>query len=652
MALNPNDSAAYGMFRAVKDSAGIFGPTNKVQDRYPGSGNVSKENEYTLKLTDEEILDLTREWKAEFRKYYEDIGKSQEKAFEYWIGKQTGQDLTIRSTVSDPVPLVDNVIFSMVETILPMVTRANPDPVVSGDDTEMGQKLSHAVAKSLVYEADRQKLRRKLARMLRRWMWDRLGVIKVTWNIHLEQIETNVLPAKRFVFDKDGYIDEGGRFCGKYLGESKKETAGRLIEMFAKENPELKKQITQKADNKLATKLEYVEWWYDGRDVFYTIDDDLVLGKFKNPNWNYDIPAQEAVEEHMDEETKELIPAKEERAAQKGINFQDEPTYPYIFLSVFSSGIHPYDETSLILQNVQLQDIVNRRLRQIDKNVENMNEGLVLSGKSFTTDQAAGAANALRKGQAIIVPNGDVRAAATHLPAPALPPNVFENLEDMRSEIMNVGGASGSTPQGLEEQKSVRGKIMVQQQDISRFANITEALEQCADSLYNLWVQFMVVYYDNAHYATAAGEEGGIEIIEIKNTMFGLVKMLDVTVKEGSLIPKDPMTQRNEAVDLWSANAIDPITFFKRLDEPDPLKSAQSLILWEMAKAGNIQAMQAYIPSLPIFGQQNLPQEQPGTGGPAVNPSPNPEPQPTPAPGSVPAVNAQESALLQKVPLQ
>ena len=653
MALNPNESAAYGMFRAVKDSSGIFGPTNKVQDRYPGQGNVQKQGEYTSKLSDQELLELINGWKSDFRQYYggDGIDKSQDKAFEYWIGKQTGQDLTIRSTTSDPVPLVDNIIFTMVETILPMVTRANPDPVVKSDPGEAGQKLSHAVGAALVYEADRQKLRRKLARGLRRWMWDRLGVFEITWNAKLKRIETDTIPAKRFIFDKDGWIDEGGRFRGRYLGETKKETAGRLIEMFADGDEELKNRILQKTDNKLATKLEYVEWWYEGRDVFYTIDEDIVLGKFKNPNWNYDIPAQEATEESVNKETGETIPAKEYQPAQEGINFCDEPTYPYVFLSVFSAGVHPYDETSLILQNTQLQDIVNRRLRQIDKNVENMNEGLVLSGKSFTQDQAAGAANALRKGQAIIVPNGDVRAAATHLPAPALPPNIFENLEDMRQEIMNVGGASGSTPQGLEEQKSVRGKIMVQQQDISRFANMTEALEQVADTIYNFWVQFMIVYYDDEHYVMAAGKEGGQDIVMIKNTMFGLVRMLDVTVKEGSLIPKDPMTQRNEAIDLWSANAIDPIKFFKRLDEPDPVKSAESLILWEMAKSGNMQAMQAYLPSLPIFGQQ-LPETQPGTGGPAVNPTPNPEPQPTPAPGSVPAVNAEESALLKKVPIQ
>ncbi len=231
MALNPNDSAAYGMFKAVKDSEGIFGSTNKVDGKYP-AGENRKEDEYTSKMKDEDILNLILQWKSDFKKYYADeVEKSQETAFNYWLGKQTGQDLTVRSTSSDPSPLVDNVIFTMAETMLPLVTRANPDPVVTSDPSDAGQQLSHAISAGLVYEADRQKLRRLLARGLRRWMWDRLGAFKIVWNTELKQIETKIIPTNkgRFIFDKDGYIDEAGLYHGDYLGEKKEATAGRII---------------------------------------------------------------------------------------------------------------------------------------------------------------------------------------------------------------------------------------------------------------------------------------------------------------------------------------------------------------------------------------------------------------------------------------
>jgi hypothetical protein len=123
-----------------------------------------------------------------------------------------------------------------------------------------------------------------------------------------------------------------------------------------------------------------------------------------------------------------------------------------------------------------------------------MNNGRVVSGKSFTEDQAAQASSALRRGVAIRVPNGDVREAVQRFPAPPLPADVFNHLQDMRNEVKNIFGTSGSTPQGINNTESVRGKILINQMDSSRIGGaITEQLEQLADSVYNLVVQFMFV---------------------------------------------------------------------------------------------------------------------------------------------------------------
>ena len=73
--------------------------------------------------------------------------------------------------------------------------------------------------------------------------------------------------------------------------------------------------------------LEYIEWWYKGTDLFYTIDDSL-LGKFKNPNWNYDGKVTQT-----DPDTGEDIDVE-----VQGVNHLDELTAPYRFLSIFSTG--------------------------------------------------------------------------------------------------------------------------------------------------------------------------------------------------------------------------------------------------------------------------------------------------------------------------
>ena len=184
--------------------------------------------------------------------------------------------------------------------------------------------------------------------------------------------------------------------------------------------------------------------------------------------------------------------------------------------------------------------------------------------------------------------------------------------------------------------------------DSSRIGGgVTEQIEQVADAIYNLWVQFMFVYYDEEHFITTAGAVSGTELITLKNQNFPLLKSLSVTVKEGSLVPKDPLTQRNEAVDLWSQNAIDPLSLYKKLDFPDPVQATQQLILWQMLQQGRISP-EMYLPTFQVAQPQGgFQMNQPGTGGPAEN---DPTGMDTgivpPAQGSQDAIASQSQQLL------
>ncbi len=626
MAVLETPQSSGGVFKAIKDSLGLFGSTNKAGG-FDENSNPMPVEEYESSMSEEDIVKLTTLWKRTYGVYYDPIQKGQTLSFNYWVGKHRQYDALNASTnsaVGEDMGVTDNLIFEAIETFLPIATRANPDPLVQADPSDLGQQLAHDIKVALVNWADKQLLRRKLAKGTRQWLINRLGAFKLAWNPITKQIELSIPNVKRMVFDKDGWIDERGEFQGDYMGEKKQASAERLIEMF----PKHKLLITTKSQGKLGTKLEYLEWWYrtgtNWTDTFYTLD-DKVLGKFKNPNWNYDVPGEEAKEAELDSETGEVIQeGMEAQEGTPGVNHLKEMTAPYRFLSIFNTGEQPHDNTSLILQNIPQQDKINRRENQIESNVKGMNNGMIVSGTAFTEEQASQAASALRRGVAIRVPNGDVGKAVMFPERPALPADVFNSLKDARAELRNIFGTSGSTPEGVKGQDTVRGKVLVNQMDSSRIGGgITEYLEQVADSIYNLVVQFMFVFYDEEHYVTAAGAVSGMELVTLKNTNFPGLKTLDITVKEGSLIPKDPLTQRNEAIDLWSANAIDPRSLYKKLDFPDPDEAANQLILWQMLQKGQIQP-QAYLPTFAVAGQAAgqapLPVQQPGTGGPAVSP--------------------------------
>lgn len=632
MAINQTAPSGAGIWKAVQGALDVFSNINKsrgvVEDPNP-----SPEDEFSSSLSDAKIIELKRNWTDVYNKYYNDIEPSQTLSFEYWIGRHKADEESLQGTA-----LVVNKIFKAVETFIPIATRANPDPLVTSDPSDIGEQLSHAVKSGLVHEADRQKLRKLIKKVIRHWIIYRLGILKIGYDPIKEQITTEVINPKRWMGDPLGHWDEAGFFTGEWQAEKKNKSASKLADMF----PKHKEYIMQRAKGKEGTKLDFFEWWYRDRDVFYTME-DVVLGKFKNPHWNWDIANKPAVK---DDDGNTVL---EEVAEQKGINHLEEPKAPYIGLSIFSTGLQPHDETGLILQNIPLQDEVNERARQISKNVKRMNNGLVVSS-DFTEAQAAGAAAHWRKGGAVRAATKNVRDSVMVLEQPPIPSQVFEQQQSNEHELEDIFGISGSSPSGIDEEDTVRGKIMVNQMDSSRIGGgITEYLEQVADTVYNYWVQVMFVHFTEPHYFVISGVQEGATLVSIINTQFALVKELDITVKEGSLIPKDPLTQRNEAIDLWSANAIDPRNFYKRLDFADPDGMTQSLILWQLLQKGAIQP-QMYLPTFQIAQppnpmQPNVPVGATPQGQPPVTP-----PAQSPAPTSAPAVQVQEHALIESVP--
>lgn len=644
MAILPTPESSTGVMGAIKGALGLFNKTNKTGD-IEDNDTVEPIDEYESSLSEAKIIELTAQYKQDYNVYYQNgIKPSQDLAFNYWIGKHRdpySTGLSVSGGNSNGTPVADNIIFESTETFLPAATRANPEPLVTADNSEIGQKFAGDIKVALVHFADSELLRRKLAKGARSWLLNRLGSWKLSYNPSTKEIELDTANVKKMGFDPDGHIDENGEFTGDWLFDKKKLSADKLIELF----PKKEKIITIKCQGKLGTKLEYYEWHYCRTDVFYTID-DTVLGKFKNPNWNYD-GEEISIDPGTGAETKTQI---------QGRNHLPEMSYPYRFLGIFSVNSQPHDETGLIIQNIPQQDKINKLDTQIDRNIEGMNNGIVVNGLYFTEEQSSQAASALRKGMAIRVPNGEPSKAVLFPEKPPLPTDVFRNRDDARNELKNVFGISGLTSQGIQKTEDVRGKILVNQADSSRIGGgITEYLEQVADSIYNLYVQMMFVYYDEEHFVANSGATEGAELVVLKNSNFPVLKTLTITVKEGSLVPKDPLTQRNEAIDLWTANAIDPLTFYKKLDFPDPAQATNQLILWQMLQKGQIQP-QMYLPTFQVAGQPQqapLPNQQPGTGGPAINPEiAQPTGQQPAEPASPAAVDIQSKQLMGSTPLQ
>ncbi len=605
-------------FNATRGVLGLFAPLNK--SRKPDDTELVQSEilpEFSSALKDEDIQKLVTKWESDYENYLKtnDISQQQKSNLDYWTGKQFNELQTSGRTR----PLVDNLIFEAVETFLPIATKGDPEANVTilasfDDEEEMlrqaADKLAKAVQNALQDEADTQYLRMILKGVTRDWAIYMIGCGKIVWNPITQKMETEKVLPSRLILDPHARIGVDGTYYGEYLGEKKRASASKLTKLF----PSKAAVIKAKVDGNMGTKLTYVEWWTQ-LDTFFTLDKE-VLAKHKNPHWNYSTDTVE------------------------GKNHFAQPEIPYLFLSIFNIGRRPHDETSLIWQNIPMQDVINRRYQQIDRNVDAQNNGIVLSGTHFTKEQAAEAATQLAKGNPLWVPSGAISDSYVRDSAPALASDVFAHLEDARGELRNIFGTSGSTPQGLDEQKSVRGKILVSQMDSSRIGGgITEYLERWAGKWFNWQVQMMYVYWTEPHTFSSSDKHGAVST-ELVNTDFAIP--LKVVVKDGSLLPKDPLTQRNEAMDLWAAQAIDPISLYEKLDFPNPYESAKELVMWQMIQKGAM-------PPQAMFPDIQAPQSGAPVGGGVV--SPEEQAQGEIQPPAQPTAQGASEQLIKSVPM-
>jgi len=506
--------------------------------------------ELSLDMDDKELYNLTKKWKDQWDKseVKKDWIRKADECEKYWLGNQFN---LAKGYLETNRPIMDNVIFESVEIYLPQITRRNPEPMVSLKHERQEpapDELSFAkdIEKTLGDIADEKKLRLKLKRAGRHWSIYLLGVAEVGWDNKKNIPTVEIVRPTKLILDPDSTVTEDG-YTGKYIGKFQKMKASKLVE-FAKDK---EKEIKNLAKKDMDTELQFIEWWTD-EYTCWTIGETVLLKK-KNIHWNYD-------QDDEEEEVDEYGEVTKEKTVIEGSNHFKYSKMPFVFLSVFNLGKQPMDDTSLIYQNLANQDIINKRNRQMDKNIDGFNSGMVVSGEysGLSKDQASQATQALLRGGTVYIPQGLPQNAVMRMTPQGLPADVFNNLIDMRNRVQDIFGTRGSSAGGNSSEDTVRGKLINRGLDTDRIGGgVSEFLEQFADDIYNWWLQLMYVYDESFDM------ENKPELI--------------VSVKEGSLLPKDSTTIANQSMELAKMGRMSTLDLYRNLDYANPEELASNV---------------------------------------------------------------------------
>lgn len=532
-----------------------MGATDEVRE-----GVVSQKlPELALTMEDADLVKLTTQWEKDWKESPKksEWEKQCEENEKYWLGQQFDSPKADKSR-----PMVDNLIFESVETSLPQITRRNPEPLVQlysrEDHNEVNIRYVTKVKDKLEALADENKLRLKLKKGARHWSIYQIGVAKFGWDLDKDIPIVRIIRPKRVILDPSATIDEDG-YTGNRIGEYRKLEASRILAIAGESiTPDAKKAIDDLVGDNTATEIQFIEWWTT-QYMCWKLGSHILL-KRKNPHWNYDKQTVDLYVGNVDTYGNET-PSQN---MQEGINHFKSPKMPYAFLSVFNLGDQPMDKTGLIQQNLANQDLINKRNRQIDKNADKMNGGAVVSlaRSGLTQPQAKNVVEAVRKGGAVLIPDGNPQEAVYFPQVPSLPADVYTQLTDTRTRMRDIFGIRGSSAAGLENEQTVRGKFLNRTTDTDRNGGISEYLEQFADETYNWFVQLLYVY------------DTGFQFLGN-----GTPPRIRVSVKEGSLLPKDSASIAAQAMELASLNRISNIDLFKKLDYPNPEEMAANIWL-------------------------------------------------------------------------
>ena len=508
---------------------------------------------WTIDTPDDELVKMIDRKMQTASGDYDEFKNEGKRNERYWMPNHLyGQDLYWYQS-----RIIQNRIYMGVETMVPIITSKPAEPVISvaddeEEESEKSRDFTGRLQKVLLdkyYNEDRpqQEIFEMITRHL---LLFKLGALKIIWDKQLDDYYIEFIHPHKLIISPDGYFNEDV-WVAQWIEKPLKE----LLEMFPDKEHDILANIfpgTRPTEAMMGTPIGFWEFWpEDGKFVVWKMR-NVILQKKLNP----------------------YIKWADDKEFDKVKNHFDYCKKPYMFLNSQNLGKHIWDDTSVVSQGISLQDGINKMQRII---TDTANDQGILVGAQESIDRDelykyTGAPN-----QKLSIKGNDPSKALYRVPPKDLKQFVTENQLHLENALDNIMGTHSTTRGERSQQPTLGQDQMSKEADFGRIDGTVRGLERIASELYNWEMQMMAVKYKEKHYAKVLGEKNGKKLYEEIGE--SVKKGIKILVKSGSTLPTDKVSQRSEAVELAKANKIDDITFFERMDFPNPREAAKRLFM-------------------------------------------------------------------------
>lgn len=477
-------------------------------------------------------------------------------------------------------PYKDNRIFTAIETLVSLVTSKPAQPlVIQAYDTEASYELAQQLQKTLLAKYEDLYLKREFQMVARHILAGyRIGVMKYRHDdtvgalqedgTRFGDISIKALRPQRIV------IDAGAQDINDIplIGEYRASILEDLLDLYPDKRDEILQEagISQGTTIPMTKRIGYMEVHFTTRDkqtkerieaITWTYG-KVVLDSTKSPFWNYDNPQE---------------------------NFLVKPQKPYVLFNFLNLGRWVIDDTSLMDQAQTLQEVHDKRGRQIVENADQGNGGWVFNTMMVDAEDAANWVN--NPGDKILA-KGNVREAAARFPAPELPDYVLQDKIDARNEIDNIYGTHGAIKGEVTNSKTLGQDVMSQRGDSARLNTLATCMEDGADRLYKAMTQYFKVFYDVPQLIRFDSELDSTSFFNFGSQH--IEPGAAVRVKSGSVLPEDPQTKKQDTIAMLPI--LDPLNIAKGLGVSDPKQWAKENVMYKLFPDKYVTEILGYTP--------------------------------------------------------
>lgn len=456
----------------------------------------------------------------------------------------------------------------------------------------------------------------------------RLIVIKAFWNPVINDFDFRAIDPRKVRFGKYARKEQDSEFAIEEIEDN----LCAMCDRFPTKKVDLMKRFGISNDIDLYVKnpdITYKECWIQDYVVFKY--DNIILDTIQNPYWDWEgilitpeeeqqligneqtpglegqqrrdlltqIKLQQTSRKPQETPDAENVPVDPQQSGYKKyfFNYFDMPRKPYIYATILNNENTPIGRTDMITLSAELQRGIDKRKMDIDENCEMVN-GILKVDSSVMVKSDASRIRFETKG---VIWGKGVKDGVTREVGQGLPPMVFEDMQDSRSEIDNIMAASSAFRGERDGQETKAGRLALVQQSYLRLNELVQLGDYVAKEMFSWALQLAKTRYTEYHSAEMINKEGDRESIELIQDDIEVGNK--VTIIAGKSLPVDDEFKFEQAQSDVKEGYISPVDYLEIAKYDNAKELSKNAVLYHLSPIAAVgmtpEEMQKIPPPVP-----------------------------------------------------